>query len=395
MSQFELPADASEAVDAILNWSVLKRATDIHFVPRADASVVRARIDGQLRDICEVDAETYRRYVSRLKVMAEVDIAERRRPQDGRLNRICDDRDVDFRLSLVPSIHGESVVLRVLDRSFGLVSLDGLGLGARETGRLRSLVSSPSGMVVVTGPTGAGKTTTLYAALAEASSPSRNAITIEDPVEYELPSVLQTAIQPKIGVHFADMLRSLLRHDPDVIMIGEIRDPETAAVAVRASLTGHLVLTSLHTQRASEAISTLVNLGVKPYALAPALQGVIAQQLVRKICASCRETFEYGDEVLADPDMARAIGEGETASFSIGNGCDECFQTGYRGRLPIVEILTINEAVRDTMYRDSSARAIERSAVECGMLTLRQKGFRAVTQGLTSIEEVVRAVPIE
>lgn len=395
MATPSFPADPTSLAEELLRWAVSEGATDIHFVPRSDDCVVRARIDGLLRDIHTLDKVLYTKTVSRIKVLADIDIAEKRRPQDGRLSFLFEERPVDFRLSSIPTLHGESLALRVLDRTAGLRALDQLGLSTREIRTIRSFLSHSSGLIIVTGPTGAGKTTTMYAALQELAVPERNVLSIEDPIEYEISGVVQTAVQAKIDVTFAGLLRSILRHDPDVIMVGEVRDAETAEVAVRAALTGHLVLTSLHTQRAADAVSALLNLGVRPYALAPALKAVVAQQLVREICPKCRSSFEYGDSILSDPDCADLLPEGTKPSFSIGLGCEECFGSGYRGRRGIFEILDVSPEIQKMILQSRGAGEIESEALKGGMVTLRKSGFRAVLEGHTTVEEVVRAVQIE
>lgn len=394
-SAFSLPAEPTPLVEALLGWAVREKATDVHFAPVPEGCVVRARVDGLLRDLSTLDHAVFPRVLGHLKVLAEMDIAERRKPQDGRISRVIEDRPVDFRVSSIPTLHGESLVLRVLDRMAGLRTIEQLGLPPRETRVLRSLLAQPNGLLVVTGPTGAGKTTTLYAALLELVSPERNVLTIEDPIEYEVPRVLQTAVRERLGVTFAGLLRSILRHDPDVIMVGEVRDAETAEVSVRAALTGHLVLTSLHTERAAHAVSALLNFGVKSYALAPALRGVLAQRLIREICPGCKKKFPYGERTLDDPDLAEALAEGEEPSFSVGMGCEACFRSGYRGRRGIFEVLEVNEEVRKRILRAAAAEEIEEAAVRSGMTTLRRNGFRAVLQGATTVEEVVRVVHIE
>jgi type II secretory ATPase GspE/PulE/Tfp pilus assembly ATPase PilB-like protein len=390
-----LPADPASIVEEVLRWAVAQGATDIHFSPRPGDGVVRARIDGLLRDAFSLPAALFTKVASRIKILAELDISEKRRPQDGRISWSMDGRRLDFRVSSLPALHGESVVLRVLGRFGGPITIDELGLNQRERREVRSLISNPSGLVLVTGPTGAGKTTTLYAALLELATPERNVLSLEDPIEYEVPWAVQTAVQSRLDLSFAGLLRSVLRHDPDVIMVGEVRDPETAQIAVRAALTGHLVLTSLHTQRAADAVSALLQFGVPPYALAPALRGVINQQLVRSICSQCRTAFEYGEGLLEDPDLKRVLAPGTLPSFSIGQGCEECFQSGYRGRQAIFEILEVDAAIRELIFRSGSAAEIETAAVESGMLTLRQKGFRAVLEGITTAEEVVQAITLD
>jgi type II secretory ATPase GspE/PulE/Tfp pilus assembly ATPase PilB-like protein len=371
-----------------------ERATDIHLAPAPGGGLVRMRVDGLLRDVHELDKVVFPKVVSRIKVLGEMDIAEKRKPQDGRFSHPVDDRTVDLRISAIPTLHGESVALRILDRGTGLRRIDQLGMAGRETQVFSSFLADPSGLIVVTGPTGAGKSTTLYAALQSLAVPERNVMTIEDPIEYEVPRVLQTALQTKIGVGFAGLLRSILRHDPDVIMVGEVRDAETAEVCVRASLTGHLVLTSLHTQRASDAVTAFLNFGIKPYALAPALRGIVAQQLIREICPRCRTSFEYGEAALADPDLASLVPPGRQPSFSIGLGCEHCFGSGYRGRRAVFEVLDVSGPVQEAVLRGAHAEDLEKAAVEAGMSTLRRNGFRAVLEGVTTVEEVVRAVHV-
>ena len=395
MVELDLPSDPVSIVDTILLWATRERATDVHFSPLLGKIPVRARVDGELRDICELDAAIFRKVVARLKVLAEIDVAEKRRPQGGRFTMHLDDRPVDFRVSLLPTLHGESAVLRILDRQAGLKSIDDLGFSRREANIFRSLIANPSGIVVVTGPTGAGKTTTLYAALRTLAVTERNVVTIEDPIEYEIDRALQTAVRPELGITFASLLRSILRHDPDVLMIGEVRDADTAQVAVRAALTGHLVLTSLHTQSCAQAVTALLHFGVKPYALAPALRGVVAQQLVRTICPECKTTMEYGQELYSDPDLARVLPKGGTPSISMGEGCESCFQAGYRGRRAIFELMEVGEKLREAIFQVRSTTEIEKAAVESGMLTLRQRAFQVVLDGSTTVEEVVRAIPID
>ena len=387
-----LPADPASIVDALILHAVQERATDIHLAPAPAGGSVRMRVDGLLRDVHELDGSVYPKVVSRIKVLGEMDIAERRKPQDGRFSHPVEDRAVDLRVSSIPALHGESIVLRLLDRASGLRDITQIGMPSREAQLFSSFLAEPSGLIIVTGPTGAGKSTTLYAALQRLAVPERNVLSIEDPVEYEVPRVLQTALQTKIGVGFAGLLRSILRHDPDVIMVGEVRDAETAEVCVRASLTGHLVLTSLHTHRAADAVTALLNFGVKSYALAPALRGVVAQQLLREICPECKTSFEYGEAALADPDFESLLPPGRQPSFSIGLGCQRCFGSGYRGRRAVFEVLDVSGPVQEAVLRGAHADEVEKVAVGEGMSMLRRNGFRAVLEGWTTVEEVVRAV---
>jgi len=395
VSNYDFPSEPASLVEAVMMWAVREKATDIHFSPHAGGCLIRARIDGLLRDLCQVDGGRTPKVISRVKVLADMDIAERRKPQDGRINLVLEDRPVDFRISSIPTLHGESLALRVLDHSVGLRTVDQLGIPPGEMKLFRSLLSQSNGMLITTGPTGAGKTTTLYGALMEIASPQRNILTIENPIEYEVAGILQTAVQERLGNTFSGLLRSILRHDPDVILVGEVRDSETAEISVRAALTGHLVLTSLHTERASNAVTNLLNFGVKPYALAPALRGVLAQQLIRVICPDCKTKFQYGEQILEDPDFAGILPEGEVPSFSVGLGCDSCFHSGYRGRAGIFELLEVREGIRKQILKSASAEEIETAAVESGMATLRKNGFRAVLEGWTTVEEVVRVIRVE
>jgi len=381
-------------VDSLLELAVSEKATDLHLAPFTAGCVVRVRVDGLLREIHNIDMELVPKVVSRIKVLAEIDIAEKRRPQDGRITRQIAQRFVDFRVSIIPSLHGESVVLRILDRDSTVRTTHQLGFPENEARIFSDLLSAPSGILVVTGPTGAGKTTTLYSALLALATPERNVITIEDPIEYEIPGVIQLPVQARLGNTFANLLCSILRHDPDVIMVGEIRDSETADVAVRAALTGHLVLTTLHTQRAADAVTTLLNFGVKPFALAPALRGVLAQQLIREICPHCKTRFEYGETILASPDFEGLLKPGETPSFSVGLGCEHCFRSGYRGRRAILEILQVDGPIQELILRSASAGEIERAAEVAGMSTLKRNGFRCILEGRTTVEEVLRTVQV-
>jgi type IV pilus assembly protein PilB len=326
--------------------------------------------------------------VSRLKVLAGLNIAERRRPQDGRIRFPLAGRAVDLRVSTLPTQAGESVVLRVLDQTSAPVALAGLGLpGGVESG-VREVVHQPNGMLLVTGPTGSGKTTTLYGCLRLINSPELKVLTAEDPVEYEIEGIVQLAVNPAIGLTFASALRSFLRQDPDVLMVGEIRDPETAGIAIQAALTGHLVLSTLHTNDATGAVTRLVDMGVEPFLLAATLEAVLAQRLVRRICPACREEVAAPVSLLAElvPGFSAAVGR----KVSQGRGCPACGWSGYKGRVGLFEWLRMTEPLRELILARASAADIQRAAAEQGMETMRAAGLRAILDGITTVEEVMR-----
>ncbi|MEC9477413.1 MAG: type II secretion system ATPase GspE [Planctomycetota bacterium] len=370
------------------------RASDIHLHPFVDRLQVRYRIDGILYDSKVIPKKIQEALISRVKVMGKMDIAERRLPQDGRTSLKIGDGDVDVRISSVPTSHGERIVMRLLDKSARLYKLSEIGLDERNHELLDGLISSSHGILLVTGPTGSGKTTTLYAGLAEMDSAETNIITIEDPIEYNLDSISQIQVSNKKGLTFASGLRTLMRQDPDVMMVGEIRDQETAGIAVQASNTGHLVFSTLHTNDSAGAVTRMIDLGVEPYLVSSSLIGVVAQRLVRVICQRCREAY--------DPE------EGELKSLGLnrdqlldgmlhrGRGCDACLGRGYYDRTAIYEILTINEMIRDQIIGRTSASVIKQVAVESGHLkTLRMDGARKVAKGITTTEEVFRVTQMD
>jgi len=386
---------ASEApvirlVNLLINRAVEQRSSDIHIEPFENELKVRYRIDGVLHDVETPARRLQAAIVSRIKIMAKLNIAERRLPQDGRIKLRLMGKEVDLRVSTLPTLYGESVVLRILDRSSIVVNLDSLGFPEDTRGQFNHLITKPYGMVLVTGPTGSGKTTTLYGALDKINSPDKKIITIEDPVEYQLFGVNQIHVKPQIGLTFANGLRSIVRQDPDVIMVGEIRDYETAEIAIQAALTGHLVFSTLHTNDASGAVSRLLEMGVEDYLLASSLLGVLAQRLVRRVCMKCRRPTEM---------VVDAMGGGENGGASVqvyeGAGCDECSHTGYRGRSGIFELLPVNDTVRQLILKRSSADAIKETAVGLGMRTLREDGWAKVRNGTTTVAEVVRVTQEE
>jgi general secretion pathway protein E len=381
---FEAPV--VRLVNLIVENAISAEASDIHIEPFEDSLRVRYRIDGILFDQESPPRRLRDAVTSRIKLMAEMNIAERRLPQDGRIRVSLHGRRVDIRASTIPTVHGESIVLRLLDRGSVFHPLEQLGFPPDVLHRFEALIQRPHGIILVTGPTGSGKTTTLYAALDKINSPDRKIITIEDPVEYQLKGVNQIPVKAKIGLSFATGLRHIVRQDPDVILVGEIRDLETVDIAIQASLTGHLVFSTLHTNDAPGAIPRLQDMGAEPYLIASVLEAVLAQRLVRRICAACR-TAETASE--ADIQALGVTPPPDVQLFK-GKGCEECRGTGYRGRSGIYELFVISEDVRSLILRRASSRDIRRAAIEGGMRTLRQDGWAKACQGLTTVEEVLR-----
>ncbi|WP_421848915.1 GspE/PulE family protein [Novosphingobium sp.] len=376
-------APAIRAVNRLISSAVDQRASDIHLEPSEDDLSVRFRIDGELREADRLPAALRSSAVARIKVMAGLDIAERRLPQDGRLRLAVRGHQIDLRVATAPSIHGESVVMRILDRSNLALDFAALGFDEALAQQWRTVLHRPHGIVLVTGPTGSGKTTTLYAALAELNGVKRKLLTIEDPIEYRLPGVIQSQVQPAIGYSFAGALRSFLRQDPDIIMVGEIRDGETARIAVRAALTGHMILSTLHTNTAAGAIGRLADMGIEPFLLASVLAGVMAQRLVRRLCPHCRVPHA------PDPALLAAAGV-EHGTFYQAAGCPQCQHTGYAGRIALFEYLPITPEVQRLILQNNDAAAIEAAADRQGRHSLMADGYRKAAQGLTSIEEVLR-----
>jgi general secretion pathway protein E len=381
---FEAPV--VRLVNLLVENAISMEASDIHIEPFEDTLRIRYRIDGILYDQEAPPRRLQAAVTSRIKIMAEMNIAERRLPQDGRIRVTLHGRLVDIRVSTVPTVHGESIVMRLLDRSSVFLPLERLGFAANTERRFESLITRPHGIFLVTGPTGSGKTTTLYAALDKINSPDRKILTVEDPVEYQLRGVNQIPVKPKIGLTFANGLRHIVRQDPDVILVGEIRDLETAEISIQAALTGHLVFSTLHTNDAPAAITRLQDMGVEPYLVASVLEGVLAQRLVRRICSACRIP-----DMPPTPDL-EALGVEVAVGTRLfrGKGCDECRGTGYRGRTGIYELFAITEDVRSLILRRVSSREIRRHAIEAGMATLRLDGWAKARDGITTVEEVLR-----
>jgi general secretion pathway protein E len=394
-TEFEKPRDILELTEeapiirllnALLRQAVKERASDIHIEPFEKELEVRVRVDGILRKVLAPPKIIQDALVSRIKIMANLDIAEKRLPQDGRIRLLIGGKDIDIRVSLVPTIHGERAVLRLLHRKGGLIRLDGLGMEKDTEGTFEDMLLRPNGIILVTGPTGSGKTTTLYAALNRIHTEEKNIITIEDPVEYELKGIGQIQVNPKVGVTFASGLRSIVRQDPDVIMVGEIRDLETAQIAIQASLTGHLVLSTLHTNDAPSALTRLIDIGVEPFLVASSLIGVLAQRLIRVNCPSCTAPYEAnGSEHLFSPEERAKI-----KSLKRGKGCDKCGQTGYLGRAGIFELLPISPDIRKLITARADAGEIKEAAQFLGMRTLREEGLLKIARGETTPEEILR-----
>ncbi len=380
-------------VNLIISQAINDKASDIHIEPEARAVRVRYRVDGVLHDVMSPPKHIQAPMVSRIKIMASMDIAERRIPQDGKIHLRHDGREFDLRVSTVPTIHGEKVVMRILDKGSVMLGLNKLGFSEINQRLFEEVVERPYGMILVTGPTGSGKSTTLYSCLNKLNTGTTNILTIEDPVEYQLPGVNQVQVNTKANLTFASALRSFLRQDPDIIMVGEIRDQETARIAVEAALTGHLVLSTLHTNDASGAVSRLVEMGVEPFLVASSVIGVLGQRLARTICPNCKEAYS------PTPDAVKRFGlamySDSELNFYRGRGCDHCKMTGYRGRTGIHELMPMSDRVRGLVLHRSSTAEIKQAAMEEGMRTMQDDGLNKVLAGVTSMEECLRVVYVE
>jgi general secretion pathway protein E len=401
ISEIEETADlldeASDApiiklVNLVLAQAIKDRSSDIHIEPYANSLKIRYRIDGMLYNLLNLPRRIQSSLVSRIKIMAKLNIAEKRLPQDGRIEVKIGDKSVDIRVSVIPTAFGERVVLRLLDKSQSLLTLSDLGLDAAKVKLFDRLIKSPYGIVLVTGPTGSGKTTSLYAALSKINSPEINIITIEDPIEYQIEGIGQIQVNPKIDLTFATGLRSIVRQDPDVILIGEIRDRETAEIAIQSSLTGHLVFSTLHTNDAASAITRLIDMGIEPFLVSSSVIAIVAQRLVRVLCPRCREAYEPDAESLIDAGIPRSAINGKPIFRR--KGCNACMNTGYRGRTGIFEIMIMDEGVKKLILKTSDSNQINEEAVRNGMSTLVQDGARKVLEGITTVEEVLRVTRI-
>lgn len=379
-------------VDLVLREALKKRASDIHIEPFENTVRVRYRVDGHLHEALQIPKKNQNAVTTRLKIMSRLDITEHRIPQDGRFKIKLQDKEVDFRVSVLPVHFGSKIVMRLLDKSSLTFGLDKLGFLPETLSAFKGAVAKPFGMILITGPTGSGKSTTLYSILNELNTPERNIITIEDPIEYQVAGITQIHARPEVGLDFASGLRAILRQSPDVVMVGEIRDSETADIAIKASLTGQLVLSTLHTNDASGAMTRLIDMRVEPFLIASSVVLVAAQRLCRKICANCREPYDVPHEVLkkAGIDLDKIAPDKKSRQILKGKGCDKCGGSGYRGRLAVLEALAIDDEIRDLVTRRASSYEIKDYAVSKGMTTLRDDAVKKMCQGVTTIEEVIR-----
>ncbi|MGD0884292.1 MAG: type II secretion system ATPase GspE [Thermodesulfovibrionales bacterium] len=382
---------ASEApiiklVNLLISRAVETRASDIHIEPFEDELKVRYRIDGVLHEVESVPKKLQAAIVSRIKIMAKLNIAERRLPQDGRIRLKVGESEIDLRVSTIPVLHGESVVMRILLKEGIVINLDLLGFPGQMLSAFDELIKKPNGIILVTGPTGSGKTTTLYGALDKINSPDKKIITVEDPIEYQLKGVNQIQVKPQIGLNFASTIRHIVRQDPDIIMIGEVRDLETAEIAIQSALTGHLVFSTLHTNDAPSAITRLLDMGVENFLLSSTVRGILAQRLVRVICPSCKEV----DHSIADKEEITALGLGRGTSLYRGRGCEKCASTGYFGRMGIFELLVVEDDIRSLILKNADANQLREAARRNGMTTLFEDGSEKIKAGVTTLREVLR-----
>jgi len=375
-------------LNLVLMQAIRDKASDIHFEPFESEYKMRYRIDGVLYEMVPPPKHIAAALSSRIKVMASLDIAERRLPQDGRISLTVQNNPVDLRVSVLPTMYGESVVLRILDRSQMQLDLEKLGFRAEELNMVRQLIHKPNGVIFVTGPTGSGKTTTLYAALNELNDIESKVITTEDPIEYDIDGIIQVQMKPDIGVTFAKCLRSILRQDPDVIMVGEIRDLETAEIAAQSSLTGHIVFTTLHTNDAPSSIARLLDFGIEPFLVTATVEGIVAQRLIRKICENCKTAFEPSESQLME--LGLSLEDTKGKRFYYGRGCQRCNNTGYKGRTAIFEVMTFNDEIRELIMNHASTNVLRTAAQKAGMRLLRDAGLSAIYDGVSTIDEVVK-----
>ncbi len=378
-----------ELLNRVMTAAIDQRASDIHFEPFERIYKIRYRIDGICYDVAQPPVSLSQAIASRIKVLANLDVAEARLPQDGRIMLSLADRSIDLRVSTLPTVFGESIVMRVLDQGTVSLSLDELGMPAHVREQVDQVIDRPNGIFLVTGPTGGGKTTTLYSCLRQVNGVERKLITTEDPVEYDIAGIIQVPINPKIELTFARCLRSILRQDPDIVMVGEIRDSETARIAIQASLTGHLVFSTLHTNDAPGAVTRLIDMDVEPFLIASTVRVVLAQRLIRRICESCRVAYEPEDQELKDLQLERQSINGQ--SFYRGQGCDACHDSGYRGRIGVFELFRLTEELRALVVERVQTSELKRVAKQQGMRTLRDDGVRLICEGATTVDEVLKA----
>ena len=382
-------------VNSIIERAVTERASDIHLEPQEFVMQVRIRVDGLMRDTLTVPKDLQGSVISRLKIMAGLNIAERRIPQDGRCNIKVKQKDIDLRVSTLPTVYGEKIVVRLLDKTGGAITKDAIGMSGDDLEKYEKMIRCRSGVILIAGPTGSGKSTTMNAMIGDLNRREVNLVTLEDPVEYNIEGVNQVQINEKTGMTFANGLRAILRQDPDIIAVGEIRDGETAEIAMRAAITGHVVLSTVHTNDAVGTIERLIDIGVEPYLVASALRGVISQRLVRRLCPHCKEAYQPSAEELQD----LGIADGAGMQFYRSKGCPKCFDTGYHGRIAVFEFLPVDRAMR-TMISDGSARAqieayLKDAAQKTGFISLRDNGQRLLAEGVTSVEELLRVIAVE
>jgi type IV pilus assembly protein PilB len=398
------PGEASgdpitKLVASLIRGAIEARASDIHLEPQTSELRVRYRVDGMLRRAVDVPIAVQPEVVSHIKILAQMDISEKRVPQDGHISLRHENREYDLRVSSLPAVGGEKIVLRILDKNAVRWSLDEVVTSPEDNRKFRALVANPYGMLLLTGPTGSGKTTTLYSVLQLVNTPERNIVTVEDPVEYRLPGITQVQVKPAAGVTFASSLRSILRQDPDIILIGEIRDLETAEIAISAALTGHLVLSTLHTNDAAGAVSRLINLGIPPFLVASALLGAVAQRLVRTVCPRCREIYEPEGDLtnLGSREARDAHSESESRNLQLvrGRGCPYCAHTGYQGRKAVYEILPVSPKIRHMILAGGSDTHVKEQAIREGMRTLRASTVEEVRRGVTTVDELMRVVDVK
>jgi len=379
-------------VNLVIRQAIRDKASDIHIQPESDRVRARCRIDGVLHDTMVVPKQAQASLISRIKVMADMDIAEKRAAQDGRITLILNQREYDFRVSTYPGVNGEKVVMRILDKSSVQLGLKKLGMPATVLEDFEPLIQRSYGIIAVTGPTGSGKTTTLYSVLAKLNQPEKNILTIEDPVEYQLPGLTQAQVNQRAGVTFASALRTMLRQDPNVILVGEMRDTETAVIAIEAALTGHLVFSTLHTNDAPGAVARLLEMGIEPFLIASSVIGVVAQRLVRVICPKCKEAYTPPLEAFRRLNLPT---DSDSVTFYRGKGCEACMGTGYRGRQGVFELMLITDAIRDLILRKAPSYELRQEALRCGMTTLRQDAMQKILEGITTMEEALRVIYTE